>query len=415
MATFEFFDGNQSFYRYNRFNEFDQKEVNQNRIVLEYNGGNGPYDATTHPFRIELALKDPESYTIGSGSNKGETVFTEGSITRMKFFNQDGDEILRITDLDIDLAFYSQMALIGNLVDFFDFVNATDNTYNGAADASGPVNDNDGDEIRTGKGDDKVKAGGGDDFIKDFGGKDDYDGGKGPADTLSYDTWYADPVGAIQGIVADLGKGTVVGPDGYTDKIKNIESIRGTFLDDKITGDGNSNTFIGYQGDDDFNGKGGVDLLDYRNDEFQGGLDGIEVNVKKGTVRDGFGSTDTFSNIESFRGTGEKDIFKDHKGDQSYFGRNGNDKFELAKGNDYVEAGSGADKFIFKGKNFGNDTLNDYDEVDGDTLEISKMKKFNELTISQSGDDTLVEWKDSSILLRNVDAETITAEDFGLA
>ena len=251
-------------------------------------------------------------------------------------------------------------------------------------------------------------------LIKDFGGTDDYDGGNGPADTLSYDTWYADPVGAIQGIVADLGAGTVVGPDGFTDTIKNIESIRGTFLDDVIIGDENANTFIGYQGADDFNGKGGTDLLDYRNDEFQGGLDGIEVNVKKGTVRDGFGSTDTFKNIESFRGTGEKDVFKDHKGDQSYFGRNGNDRFELAKGNDYVEAGSGADKFIFKGKSFGNDTLNDYDEADGDTLEIQKLKKFNELTITQTGDDTLVEWNSSSILLRNVEATDITAEDFGL-
>lgn len=82
------------------------------------------------------------------------------------------------------------------------------------------------DDITSSAFDDAVNARSGNDYIKDFGGADTYNGGPGD-DTVTYDEWvYFDPIRST-GINADLAAGRVRGPDGRTDRLIDVDHLRG--------------------------------------------------------------------------------------------------------------------------------------------------------------------------------------------
>lgn len=413
MPTFRFQDGNQGIYRYNRFNEFQEVNATDTRIRLEYDTSNGAYDPTENPFTIVMSIEGAESYTVMNGPNAGATQYTAGTITSIDFLDDEGNLALRINNLDASLSYFSAMYNVGNLTDFFDYLNSAGSVYQGSNDASGAETANTGDQIETGAGDDTVNANGGNDFMVDGGGSDIYRGGAG-TDTVSYADWYNDPLGVLAGIDAKLNKGRIVGPDGNTDRVKGVEDVRGTFLDDRFIGNKADNTFVGYGGNDFFNGRGGIDFVDYRYDEFQGGLDGIVANLENGRVRDGFGNVDRLRGIEGIRGTDNRDTITDSSDGDTMIGRGGRDRFNISGGNDYIEGNGGGDRFVFIGTDFGRDTLRDYDPGEGDVIVIQELQRFNQLTIEQDGVDVRIRFEGNQILLREYDASDLSRDDFGV-
>ena len=287
------------------------------------------------------------------------------------------------------------MASVSDLWDFNKAMFRGDSKFIGSDDSSGADNGWDGDDIQAGLGDDKVRAKGGDDFIKDWGGADNYNGGGG-FDTVSYTDAFWNPDLVEQGIRADLGKGKIVGYDGEVDKIKSVESVRGTFENDKIKGDSDDNSFMGMQGRDTMNGKGGFDRVSYRNDYDQGGGDGVKVDLRRGVATDGFGHRhrDKLKSIEGAEGTDEADIFIGDKSDNWFRGRDG------------------SDKFVFKTESFGWNYIDDFSDAQGDQLRIKKAGSMADLSISQDGSDAVVEYGDSTVLLAGFDASDLDSGDF---
>jgi hypothetical protein len=213
-----------------------------------------------------------------------------GKLTAIIYKNLDGDNIAKFTGLRQDWSEIDALFRTGNIHAIDDLIFAGGHKFVGVDNTElAPGQDFvEGDTFLTGSGNDTVLAKDGGDYITDRGGKDIYNGGAGGGDQLSYETWFYEPYVNVKGIVADLSKGTVKGPDGFVDTIIGIEQVRGTFRGDKFIGDDNDNRFIRFAGKDSFDGGGGFDTLRYDQDRSQGGNSGIVVDLGAGTIRDGF-------------------------------------------------------------------------------------------------------------------------------
>ncbi|MEY8801452.1 hypothetical protein AB9K35_14140 [Leisingera sp. XS_AS12] len=407
MATFRWFNGNQGNFGYQDFGDYDITRITSNAIIAEYNGSDGPQDDARQPARIKVVIKD--AVALNPGSSLSDRRFSEGTITKIIWFNSSGDKVLEASGLNVSLPVVSAMTATDRAYLLDDLIWSGGHRFVGSDDSMGP--DWDGDDIRTGSGDDTVKGNDGGDFISDQGGTDTYNGGAG-RDTLNYSDSFYNIFLAKQGIQADLKAGTIVGTDGLTDQVSNIENVRGSFMDDVMKGNGADNRFTGLQGNDFFHGRGGFDTIRYDRDDRQGGFEGVMVNLGKGTAIDGFGNRDTFKSIEGVRGSNYDDVLKDSGIDNWLSGRDGDDVICVNNGNDTLEGGSGADVFQFKSKSFGDNTIRDFE--DGvDMIEILHAKRFSQLTIEDTGDGAaLVSYRGSSITVDNVSASDLTADDF---
>ena len=124
--------------------------------------------------------------------------------------------------------------------------------------------------------------------------------------------------------------------------------INGNGGNDTIIAGNAADTINGGDGDDFLGGSGGADTIDggvgfdevrYDRDSAMGGGAGVTVNLVTGKATDGFGATDTLSNIESIRGTNFADTLTG--------GLAANDGFEGYRGlggNDIITGGSGYDE-----------------------------------------------------------------------
>ncbi|NOZ42957.1 MAG: type I secretion C-terminal target domain-containing protein, partial [Alphaproteobacteria bacterium] len=123
------------------------------------------------------------------------------------------------------------------------------------------------------------------------------------------------------------------------DSFSGVNSISGSEFDDIILGSNGAEaeSFRLRGGNDTVDGRGGDnDRLDYRFSSPTGINADFTSNVTdgSGTVLDGFGTTDTFSNIESIRGTEFNDTIT---------GDGGNNRFQGQSGNDTISGGGGSD------------------------------------------------------------------------
>ncbi len=153
-------------------------------------------------------------------------------------------------------------------------------------------------------------------------GDDTIDGGDG-MDVASYQN-------ASGSVVVDLSAGTATGADG-NDSLFNIEQVRGSMYADTLTGSAVNDQFEGMGGNDVIDGGDGVDIIRY----MRSGA-AVNVDLGAGTATDGFGGTDTFSNIEGVRGSDFNDTLTGGAGDEIFQGMAGNDIISGGAGSDTV-------------------------------------------------------------------------------
>lgn len=407
MAVYRWHDGNGGIWGYQEFPYFDVTSMTTTVLQGQYNGNDGPYDPFSHAWSLDASITGASLYTIQEGPDAGNQVYNGGTVTGFDYYNNASQLLISITGLSIDLASFYNFASQGFYL--WDYVATGKNTFIGSNDSMG--NNWDGDDIVTGSGKDLVKARGGDDYITDKGGADVYKGGAG-SDTVTYDNWQWYSGLVKSGIVANLTKGWIEGPDGKTDTVVSIENVRGTFLEDVFIGNAENNRFVGMQGDDVFKGKGGFDMVQYHRDANRGGTDGVIVDLANKTARDGFGNTDTLKSIEGAYGTRQNDVFIDDGKDNWFGGDDGDDVFKFHGGNDGAEGGAGADEFQFLGGAFGRDEIEDYNQGEGDSIVIEGPANFAALTISQNGSHAEIDWAGNTIVLLNFDSNNLTAGDF---
>src|SRR5215203_1183263 len=100
--------------------------------------------------------------------------------------------------------------------------------------------------------------------------------------------------------------GKVVKADGSTDTFFAIDEVRGTDGADTFIGGSGAGTqrFVGYAGNDIFDGTLGQNEVDYRTEAKAVKLTtGLTINLATGIVQDATGGTDTLIAIERVRGT----------------------------------------------------------------------------------------------------------------
>jgi len=125
------------------------------------------------------------------------------------------------------------------------------------------------------------------------------------------------------------------------DTFSGVFDVRGTVFDDELLGGGAGRTatglpvefFSGGAGNDTINGLGGWDVAVYGSS-----LNAINVNLTlpTGNVQDGWGFTDTVTDIEEFVGSFYNDTFLGNAADQTFHGGKGNDSMDGGAGYDEV-------------------------------------------------------------------------------
>lgn len=119
---------------------------------------------------------------------------------------------------------------------------------------------------------------------------------------------------------------------------------------------------------------------------------------------------------------GGDDILKGGSGDDEMYGGGGDDILKGGRGDDINSGGAGADCFIF-GKCDGTDTIIDF-EIGIDTIALYGSSRwyshgedtsFEDLAITQNGDDTEIEFGHTLIILEDISADSLTADHFYIA
>ena len=183
-------------------------------------------------------------------------------------------------------------------------------------------------------------------------GDDRLDGGAG-TDWLSYRN-------DIAGVTVNMASGTATDGWSDTDTFSNFERVEGSAFADTITGDDNNNTLRGLAGDDTLTGGAGDDWLEggAGDDTLNGGagendrviysndIAGVTVNLASGTATDGWGDTDTLSNIEHVTGSQHDDTLTGDDGNNVLNGGVGNDTLTGGAGDDRLEGDAGDDTLI---------------------------------------------------------------------
>jgi Ca2+-binding RTX toxin-like protein len=228
---------------------------------------------------------------------------------------------------------------------------------------------------------DTITLGAGNDWVRSDDGDDVLDGGAG-LDRVSYDD-------APAAVIVDLAAGTAQDGWGNTDTLTGFEVVTGTDFNDQLFGDANNNWFIGGDGNDLMDGRGGNDTAVY----FFGSQAGAVINlgpVGNGTAFDSSGGIDTLVSIENVIGTRFADFVIGSSLDNALYGYLGDDTLTGAGGQDLLDGGEGSDTADYSGT-VGRVVINLNIAIAQNTISAGSdtLVSIENVTGSQLGDDTL--------------------------
>ncbi|MEH6475104.1 MAG: calcium-binding protein, partial [Sneathiella sp.] len=270
-----------------------------------------------------------ESFNAFEGLGGNDTVLGNNE-TRIEYREADGG-----VHVDLASGFSQGMAGIGGAT------NVGNDTISGVNSIIGSSHD---DSLVGGAIDDyeEYRPGAGDDTI---------DGGTG-FDRLRYT--HSDSAITMEFSDVTDESGTVsIDGFGGSDVFTNIDEVQGSSFGDSMTGNSQTDRFIGGAGDDTIDGGSNYDLARYdRSDQ----TFGVHVDLFDGFAHnDGYGDTDSLVGIEEIRGGSMNDSLYGSAEYEKFMGNGGDDDLQGRDGRDTLEGGDG------------NDTLSGGD--DWDTLE----------------------------------------------
>ncbi|MBL4720159.1 MAG: hypothetical protein JKY20_03380, partial [Alphaproteobacteria bacterium] len=218
---------------------------------------------------------------------------------------------------------------------------------------------------------------------------------------------------ATSGVDIDLDDGTVsgdasVGVDTFTDSVGGgfnfgIGSVRGSNFDDSYFGGLGVDSFRGQSGNDFIDGGfGDFDRADYRNSSA-----GVDVNLLTGVGQDGFGDTDTLTNVERLRGSEFADTL---------IGDNGDNRLQGQGGADFLDGGFGVDEANFDTSGPGGVTVNLVTGLATDnggatdtlvSIENVTGTEFDDTLIGDSADNVLQGLEGNNLLVGSAGNDTL--------
>ncbi|WP_067517692.1 calcium-binding protein [Endozoicomonas ascidiicola] len=152
---------------------------------------------------------------------------------------------------------------------------------------------------------------------------------------------------------------------------------------DTVNAGAGDDVIKGGSGIDDINGESGTDTVDYSGSENGNVTSGVTVNLATGTATDGYGDSDTLTNIENVTGTEFDDDITGDNQDNVLRGGDGDDKLYGGEGNDTLHGGAGAD--ILDGQGGTGDTV----DYSGENEQLVATLDGS-VTIGGRADDTLL-------------------------
>ncbi len=219
------------------------------------------------------------------------------------------------------------------------------------------------------KGKDEIFGGAGEhDALRGGPGNDTLDGGDGRYDIVNFGD-------AEKGITANLNTGTATGVG--TDTLSGFEGVAGSQYNDKMTGDESANIFLGFEGNDTFNGTEDteLDLVVYW---YAPGP--VEANLATGTAT-GEGK-DKLIAIDGLYGGEFADTFTGNELGNALLGFNGDDTLNGMDGDDYFTGDEGGDDTIDGGSG-------DYDQVGYRRADAGISADFGAGTVTGDGSDSV--------------------------
>jgi Ca2+-binding RTX toxin-like protein len=141
-------------------------------------------------------------------------------------------------------------------------------------------------------------------------------------------------------VTVNLASGLATGGGG-NDTLFNINQISGSSASDILIGSDSTHSelFAGNKGNDTIDGAGGFDVLRYTDS-----VGAVNVNLIAGTASDGYGTVDTFTNIEGARGSRYDDVLTGGNTANGVGSTDGLELFMGNAGNDTIDGGVGYDK-----------------------------------------------------------------------
>ena len=239
-------------------------------------------------------------------------------------------------------------------------------------------------------------------------------------DQISLDTysWIVEAGNALEDILQTEGF-LFNGSDG-DDVFAPHSTILPSFADNILRGRGGDDHLTGGLGDDKIKGGTGDDvLIDPDGTNFLHGQAGDDIlrlgdGSNNSLAKGGQGDDQLFSGAgsDTLRGGAGNDILDGGNGEDRLFGGRGNDVLQGGAGSDFLKGHQGADQFVFNTEDYGHDRIADFtDNID--LMVLNGLAGFDDLTITQNGNDTLISWSgDSDITLTNFDSTLLGADDF---
>lgn len=266
------------------------------------------------------------------------------------------------------------------------------------------------DYVSAGSGDDSFKGEDGDDTVFGDNGTDTLDGGNGN-DYLSGgsgndEIFGGDGEDRLYGregsdhVDGGAGKDLIAGEEGNDTLFGGTanDRITGGDSDDSILGGGNNDFLKGENGNDSLFGGSGNDRLFGNAD-----TDTLVGGAGRDTLNGGNGK-------DQLLGGKGNDLLIGGRGFDVLFGGAGNDTLRGIEGRDTLTGGTGADVFEFA---TGTHTHVIADFQNGiDRIKVLNASSFADLTVTARATDVLVSDGTQKLLLLNVDATLIDANDF---
>ncbi|MEQ8384127.1 MAG: S8 family serine peptidase [Coleofasciculus sp. A1-SPW-01] len=201
-------------------------------------------------------------------------------------------------------------------------------------------------------------------------------------------------------------------PNGTVEAVTPEYTIQGTPDNDKLVSsnqqdefifaDAGNDTVIGSLGDDVIYGAEGDDIL--------------RGDLNKGCLNCAIAGDDILyggAGNDRLYGKGGNDQLFGEDGNDKIWGNDGDDLLWGGLGNDQLIGGQGSDTFVLAVSE-GIDKIRDF-QIDEDVLGLSGELTFGELSISQQGKNTWIDFnQDTLAILTDVNANTLTADAFAL-
>ncbi len=239
-------------------------------------------------------------------------------------------------------------------------------------------------------------------------------------DQVSLNTygWIAEAGNALEDMLQT--EGFIFNGGGGDDIFAPHSTILPSYADNILRGRGGDDHLTGGLGDDKIKGGTGDDILiDTDGTNFLSGQSGDDIlrlgdGSDNSVAKGGQGDDQLFSGAgnDTLRGGAGNDILDGGNGDDRLYGGRGNDVLQGGNGSDFLKGHQGADQFIFDTEDQGHDRIADFTDII-DLMVLNGLAGFDDLTITQNGNDALISWAgESDITLTNFDSTLLGADDF---